>query len=128
MQASLGRRLADMLEHHFRQRSSRRATARAIRNFSRLHEEWYQSAFDEWFLTRLPEGLLDSKDAAALAREWTRQFRYEDERRRERDVEQLLGVAESFLALLAAAEEESMVRSRAFGHRQRGSRLAVPKG
>jgi hypothetical protein len=105
-------RLASVLEEHVRRQIRRRAIKRAFQRFSRLHPEWHQSTFDEWFLSRLPEGLLETQDSAALALEWTRQFRYRNERQRERDAQQLTAIADSFLALLADAQAELESRSR----------------
>lgn len=88
-----------------RRREERVARERALRRFARLHASWHASLFDAAFLARLPEDL-HGRDATAIARAWTQQFRYRDERRRERDVRRLEPVVGSFLHLLAEAEAE----------------------
>jgi hypothetical protein len=98
--------LSRVLEENVRQQIRRRSRSRALERFAQLHPRWYESTFDEWFIGRLPPGLLEARDATALAREWTRQFRYRDERRRESDIRRLTPVAESFLNLLESAEAE----------------------
>lgn len=88
-----------------RRREERLARERALHRFARLHPSWHASLFDAAFLARLPEDL-HGRDATGIARAWTRQFRYRDERRRERDVRRLEPVARSFLRLLAETEAE----------------------
>lgn len=102
----LERKVAQMLEENARRQMKRRSVKRALQRFAQLHPRWYESTFDEWFLARLPTGVLEAGDPAALAREWTGQFRYRDARRRELDIRELTPIAESFLTLLAKAEAE----------------------
>jgi hypothetical protein len=66
--------------------------------------------FDEVFMARLPADGIAEMTPVELAREWTRQLSYRDQRRRERDVRQLTPVSESFLSLLEGAEEELAAR------------------
>lgn len=87
-------------------RLERRAVRIAIARFSKLHPHWYESCFDEVFLRRLPVSRLGAVGAEELALEWTRQFRYSDQRVRNRDVRQVRPVADSFLRLLADVKDE----------------------
>jgi hypothetical protein len=69
-----------------------------------MHPDWHRSLFDDAFLARPDAREAEGRgDAAALARLWTRQFRYRDERRRERDVRLLTGPAGDYLALFGEA-------------------------
>lgn len=106
--ASASRRFAESRDR----RAKSGARGVAMDRFSKLHPYWYESAFDETLLERLPPGALDEIDAPGLAREWTRQFRYRDERRRDLDVARLAPVAQSFLSLLKDAETAAGVHGR----------------
>jgi hypothetical protein len=98
--------LARTRKRNGRARQGRRALVNAMQRFAVLHPDWYESLFDEVFVARLPAESIVEMAPAELAREWTRQFSYRDQRRRELDVRQLTPVAESFLNLLSLAEEE----------------------
>lgn len=80
------------------------AERRALAAFAAMHPDWHRSLFDATFLAR-PDvrEAAERGDAVAMARAWTRQFRYRDERRRERDVRILTGPAGDYLALLEEA-------------------------
>ena len=90
---------------------SRRARDRAVRTalarFSALHTDWYASLFDATFVRRIGVDAVLAGPAVEVARSWTLQFRYADERQRERDVRQLVPVVESFAALLRGALDEA---------------------
>jgi hypothetical protein len=98
--------LARTRKRNGRARQGRRALVIAMQRFAMLHPDWYESLFDEVFVARLPAESIAEMAPAELAREWTRQFNYRDQHRRELDVRQLTPVAESFLNLLSLAEEE----------------------
>lgn len=87
-----------------RRRARAAAEGRALAAFAAMHPDWHRSLFDAPFLAR-PDvrEAAQRGDAAAMARAWTRQFRYRDERRRERDVRVLTGPAGDYLALLDEA-------------------------
>jgi hypothetical protein len=102
--------LARMRKRNGQVRRRRRALVIAMQRFAKLHPEWYESLFDEVFVARLPADAIAEMASTELAREWTRQFTYCDQRRRERDVRQLTPVAESFLRLLLMAEDELAAR------------------
>lgn len=104
---NLERSLADVLAKDAERRAQHRALEIAMERFRHLHPTWHESLFDDSFVRRVLEAEEGNADARTLAREWTRQFRYRDPRRRERDVRQLEPVADSFLALLAQAKEET---------------------
>lgn len=97
----LERALAEALAADARRRAERCALRRALAAFTAHHPHWAASGCDPDLLAR-PDGAaaLAAHDAAALARAWTRRFRYRDERRRERDVRRLEPVAGHLLALL----------------------------
>jgi hypothetical protein len=95
----------------------RRSMEVALKRFSKLHAHWHRSCFDSFFLDRIPKETFARLDAAGVAREWTRQFRYRDERQRNIDIRQVTPVAESFLSLLAAAAGELKARE-ATPHRE----------
>lgn len=99
-------RLAAVRERWAEEQIRRRAMEVALARFSQLHNHWYRSCFDSSFLERIPKETFAQLDAAGLACEWTRQFRYRDERQRNIDLRQVTPVAESFLSLLVAAEGE----------------------
>ena len=103
---AMKRWLVRILDANAAERRRRRALRTAMWRFARLHPHWYDGLFDETFLGRLPAASLTEMDATALAREWTHQYRYRDQRHRERDVRQVAPVAESFLTLLATAEAD----------------------
>lgn len=87
-----------------RRRARASARRRALTAFAAMHPDWHRSLFDAAFLARPDAREAEGRgDAAALARLWTRQFRYRDERRRERDVRILTGPAGDYLALLHEA-------------------------
>lgn len=101
---------------HRRARMRSRAMRVAMWRFGRLHPHWYDAMFDASFLRRFPAGSVADMEASALAREWTRQFRYHDVRRIERDARLVTPVAESFLALLQDAQgEEACAQCAAHG-------------
>ena len=56
--------------------------------------------FDEPFLTRFHAHELLRMEPRDLALEWSRQFTYADQRRRDRDVARVTEAADGFLALL----------------------------
>ena len=103
----LYRWFARMRERWAEEQIRRRSLELALERFSKLHTHWYCSCFDSFFLERIPKETFTGLDAVGLACEWTRQFRYRDERQRNIDIRQVTPVAESFLNLLAAAEEEA---------------------
>ncbi len=110
---------------------ARRARDRALRTalarFAALHPDWYASCFDETFVRRIGPDALLTESPVDVARSWTLQFRYAEERARERDVRQLVPVGESFVTLLRGALDEirpATPRSAADGTR-RGDGLAT---
>lgn len=102
----LERKLSEMLAEDALRRVRRRALDIAMDRFEKLHPAWHESLFDRSFVRRVFSAQEEEIDATMLAREWTRRFRYQDERKRERDVRQLEPVADSFLRLLIQAEHE----------------------
>lgn len=122
------RRAYASLVHRRRQRQALRV---ALSQFSRLHPDWYDAFFDDAFLDRLPASELDRVDGLALAREWARQFRYRDARKRELEVKRLAPVAEDFLMLRARAEANLGLRThrpRAGGHTSAAETTRVGEG
>lgn len=101
-------RLWDQIRTSWRHRHARRI---AVSRLSSLQPHWVALRFDETFVARLPEELVLAVDAEGVAREWTMQFTYRDERQRERDVRQVAPVAEAYFTLLAQAEAELVVGS-----------------
>lgn len=87
--------------------STRDAGRRALDQLAQLYPDWHAKRFDAHFVRRIRREWIADRDVEAIAREWTRQFFYEDERQRERDVRQVMVVAETYLMLLAAAQPES---------------------
>jgi hypothetical protein len=89
---------------------ARRARDRAVRTalarFGALHAGWYASCFDETFVRRIGIDAVLAGPSVEVARSWTLQFRYAEERARERDVRQLVPVVESFATLLQGALAE----------------------
>lgn len=98
--------LRNTIDEFRNRRLERKAMSLAVWRFSKLHPNWYESCFDEAFLSRLAFSRLKAIDAEELAREWTRQFRYADQRVRSRDIHQVQPVADSFLRLLGEAKDE----------------------
>ena len=86
-----------------RRRARKKALRRAYLEYRATHK--HQLRFDWHFLTGRGAEALAERDAEALARAWTTQFRYCDEKRRATDIRQLLPVAESLLELLDAEEK-----------------------
>lgn len=99
-----------------------RARARGVAAFAASHRVWDEALFDAAMLRR-PDAAaaLEARDPEGLARSWTQQFAYRDERRRERDVASLAAVAE---ALFAHIDEEE---ARLGVGRRRPRRLAAPR-
>lgn len=86
---------------HLHQRAMRRAWAA----FRAALPGWWSALFDEHMLKRpLAAEAVATRDAEALARVWTGQFRYLDLRQRDHDVRRLTEVAALFLSLLEAEE------------------------
>lgn len=78
-----------------------RARAAALRAFATRHPAWAASWWDAAFVRRADAtAAIDAGDARALARAWTGQFAYRDERRRSLDTERLTPVATEFLRLV----------------------------
>lgn len=90
-----------------RQRARERAFRRAYREFRATHAHLHELCFDRRFLSGRGAEALACRDAQALARSWTTQFRYRDETRRAQDVRLLTPPAESFIALLDAQLERA---------------------
>lgn len=84
-------------------RASDRALRTALARFAALHPSWAASCFDATFVRRIGVTAVLAGPAVEVARSWTLQFRYADERTRERDVRQLVPVVESFVALVRDA-------------------------
>lgn len=89
-----------------RRRARKRAFERAYRAYRAAHTHLDELRFERCFLTGRGAEALAARDAEALVRAWTTQFRYRDEARRAADIRQLLPVAESLLELLDAEEEQ----------------------
>lgn len=88
-----------------RERLRRRAMRQAWAAFRACAPAWWSALFDEPMLKRpLAAEAVAARDAEALARVWAGQFRYQDPRRRDRDVRRATDVAELFLRLLRAEE------------------------
>lgn len=91
-------------KEHFRERADerrlRRDVALAARLFERLEPEVAATLFDEPFLTRFHPHELLRMEPTDLALEWSRQFTYSDQRRKDRDVVRVTEAADGFLALL----------------------------
>lgn len=88
-------------------RARDRAVRKALARFSALHPDWYAACFDETFVRRIGMDAVLAGPPVDVARSWTLQFRYAEERSRERDVRQLIPVVESFVTLLRGALEEA---------------------
>jgi hypothetical protein len=86
-------------------RTRRRALRSAFAAFAAEQPTWAESAFDLRLLDGPGAEALANFDVEALALAWARQFRYVDERRRERDLRQLRPVAETLLARFREALE-----------------------
>lgn len=91
----------------------RRAIDRALRTalarFGAADPAWYASLFDATFVARLGVDAVLAGPPIEVARSWTLQFAYADERTRERDARGLVPVVERFSGLLRAALEEGGV-------------------
>src|SRR5690606_5223571 len=68
------------------ERSERRALEHTLSAFARIHPTWHGALFDEPFLRRFAPRALLALSPRELAVEWSRQFSYGDQRRRERDI------------------------------------------
>lgn len=86
-----------------RRRTRKKALRRAYLEYRATHAH-QELRFDRHFLTGKGAEALAGRDPEALARAWTTQFRYGDEKRRAADVRQFLPMAESLLELLDAEE------------------------
>jgi len=111
------------------ERSLRHAVARAADVFGRLEPELAASLFDVPFLTRFDPHELLRMEPRDLALEWSRQFNYADQRRRERDVARVTEAADGFLALLSRVVNDEVTsrpttpsRWTAWSRRRSGSR------
>ncbi len=113
------------------ERSERRALEHTLSAFARIHPTWHGALFDEPFLRRFAPRALLALSPRELAVEWSRQFSYGDQRRRERDIRRVTAVAEHFQSLLSeelrrleAAARRRMTRRRPRAERARlGARL-----
>lgn len=103
---ALERTLAERRTANAERRAQRRALHIAMMRFAKLHPMWHEALFDEAFVRHVFARAEGGVDPVTLAREWTRQFRYRDARKREREVCQLVPVAESYLRLLEEAWDE----------------------
>lgn len=83
-------------------RRHERSLRRAFASFRAWHPALAESLFDLHLLRGAGAEPLANGDGAALALAWTRQFRYEDERRRAEHIRRVKPVAEAFLAVWAA--------------------------
>lgn len=118
------------------ERGLRRHVTQAAAVFERLEPELAATLFDEPFLTRFHPHELLRMEPRDLALEWSRQFNYADQRRRDRDVARVTEAADAYLALLwrvvtgedpAAATKPSRRlpwSRRRSGSRRRGATLA----
>lgn len=85
-----------------RRRAHKRAFERAYRTYHATHTHLHKLRFERRFLTGRGAVALTERDAEGMARAWTTQFRYGDEKRRAADIRQLLPVAACLLELLDA--------------------------
>lgn len=91
-----------------RARLHQRAMRRTWAAFRAASPGWWSALFDEHMLKRpLAAEAVAARDAEALARVWTEQFRYRDLRQREHDVRRVTEVAALFLSLLEAEEAKA---------------------
>ena len=88
-------------------RAQDRALRTALARFAALHPDWYASCFDETFVRRIGPDAMLTESPVDVARSWTLQFRYAEERARECDVRQLVPVVESFVTLLRGVLDET---------------------
>ncbi len=99
-------RIIGWLVQDFQARYLRQAAQRAYEAFVRQHPLLSESLFDEHFLMRgaapLLRGYLNAEppEPAALARAWTEQMWYRDERMQLHLINQLLPIASDFLRLV----------------------------
>ena len=97
--------LAQLVCWWTRRRARKKAFAQAYNEFRVLHAHLHELRFTKDFLTGRGAEALATKDPVAVARAWTTQFRYRDEKKRAADVRQLTPVAGSLLELLNAGEK-----------------------
>lgn len=105
----MSKHLAEWRQRNAEAQLRRRARDLALERFSQLHRFWYLSFFDRFFLERFTPDSLASIGPEGLAREWSRQFRYRDERQRAIDIRQLTPVVEHYLCLLESAYAELLL-------------------
>jgi len=105
-------------------RQSRRSVRRATELFAALEPGLADSLFDWHFLSRYDPTALLGMRPSDLALEWTRQFRYGDERQRMHDVRRLTQAAAGFLDLLRRVMREGTVVARRPEVGRRGTTLA----
>lgn len=96
-------RMSTVLLERAERRALRRARRWAADVLACTHPYWHQALFDEAFVVRLPAKDLLRLSPADLARQWSCQFNYSDERRREHDIKRLTPVAEFYQELMASA-------------------------
>lgn len=106
MMRSLTEPLRPTLDAWRDRRARDRALRTALARFGALHAHWAASCFDATFVRRIGVDAVLAGPSVEVARSWTLQFRYADERTRERDVRQLEPVVESFAVLLRDALAE----------------------
>lgn len=106
----------EALDERRRHRLEQRAYKRTVWLFGRLQPQWHEALFDEHFLLRFGPRAVLQMNARELALEWTRQFSYNDPRRRDQETGQMTKVSEGFQELLAATldslPDRRAVRSR----------------
>jgi hypothetical protein len=100
-------------------RARDRAVRRALALFGATHPTWTASCFDAAFVHRIGVDAVLAGPAVEVARSWTLQFRYTDERTRARDVRQLVPVVEAFTALLREALAAPAAATAPMGARRR---------
>lgn len=88
-----------------RRRRRKRALRDALAAFASEHGRWVDALFDYHFLCTRGAEALSARDAEALARAWTQQFRYRDETQCDYDARRILPVAQTFLELFCRANE-----------------------
>ena len=93
------------------------AVKRAYANFARTYPDWTAAYFDECFLIRQMASLLkryprmsQGSMALILATEWSRQFRWADQFKRRRLVNEAAAIANDFLRLLDAESSGQVVK------------------
>ena len=107
MQRSLNDRIRTILDAWRDRRARDRALRTALARFGASHPHWAASCFDATFVRRIGVDAVLAGPAIEVARSWTLQFRYADERTRARDVRMLVPVVEHFATLLQDALDEA---------------------